>query len=93
MPAKPFSMEDAQSEPGSLQNLITRSHGTNSVDEPISPEADARDIRDRNGIYKDSDDLIEKIDDSAFLEPGDLVELRYTILDTLLAFFSCTELS
>ncbi|MCJ1280975.1 hypothetical protein MMC26_000293 [Xylographa opegraphella] len=68
-------MEDTRSEPDSLQNLITRSHGANVVDEPIAPEADARDLRDRNGIYIDNDQLIEKIDDDAFLEPGDMVEL------------------
>ena len=76
------SMDDTQIEPGSLQNLTTRSHGANSVDEPIVPEADARDLRDRDGIFKDNDQLIEKFDDEAFLEPGDMVELRYFILDT-----------
>ncbi|MCJ1436206.1 hypothetical protein MMC27_005584 [Xylographa pallens] len=68
-------MEDTRSEPGSLQNLITRSHGANIVDEPVVPEADARDLRDRNAIFQDSDQLLEKIDDDAFLEPGDMVEL------------------
>ncbi|MCJ1379160.1 hypothetical protein MMC17_002260 [Xylographa soralifera] len=68
-------MEDTQSEPGSLQNLITRSNGADSVDEPIVPETDARDLRDRDGIFKDNDQLIEKINHDAFLEPGDMVEL------------------
>ena len=72
-------MEDTQSEPGSLQNLDTRSHGANIDDEPIVPEADARDRRDRSAIFQDSDQLPEKIDDDAFLEPGDMVELRYFI--------------
>ncbi|MCJ1401372.1 hypothetical protein MMC11_004584 [Xylographa trunciseda] len=70
---KPVSIENNQREPGSLQNLITRSHGADRVDEPMVTEGDARERRE---IFIDDGELIENIDDDVFLKPGDLVELR-----------------
>ncbi|MCJ1388533.1 hypothetical protein MMC18_001380 [Xylographa bjoerkii] len=75
IPTKPSSIEKSQSEPGSLQNLITRSHGANRVDEPTVTEGDASDTREQSGVFMDDGEFVEKIDDDMYLEPGDMVEL------------------
>ena len=79
IPTKPFSIENSRNEPGGLQNPITRSHGASTVDESNLTEGDVTNTRVSNGIFQYDDRHIEKTADM-FLEPGDMIELRYCIL-------------
>ena len=74
---QPRSFDEVELRPGSLQNLLTRSHGEKQVDEPALVDGGAS---DRYTMSCDEDRILERTEDEPFLQPGDLVELRYGFL-------------